>query len=157
MVAKSWLVAGLFVAFFAACEERVSSSNVSERRIPKGGVVAKVNDEPIGLEEVRQLRDASGLAPEEALSRLIDERLLAQHAAALGFGDLPKTLREVERARARTVLVDALEGDESEGNQLRQERLQKLLKDLRNKTQVVYDEAKVREALADESLLGTGT
>ncbi len=158
MGTKYWVTGGLFVAMSVACDGRSeTASEHSVGRGPGGAVVARVDGEPIGLSEVAKVCEETGLTPEEALSRLIDERLLAQYAASRGFGELRATAREVERARARAVLIDAVENDPNDSVERRREKLNHLLSELRSKTKVVLDEERVRTLLADDSLLGSGT
>ncbi len=122
----------------------------------QGAVVARVNGEAIALDEVRKVCAASGLSPEQALSRLVEERLLAQHAEARGYGDLAATRAALTRARVRALLEEQVErGGHSDAE--RAERLEQLLQTLRAQTRVVYDERAVREALSGDGTLGTGT
>lgn len=145
-----------------ACGE--GSGGVSPRAVevrpPTGPVVARVNGEAIALEEVRQVCAASGLTPEEALARLVDERVLAQYAEARGYGDLAETRSAVVRARVRALLEESVEGQgpgHEQTAELRGPRLESMIRDLRAKTKVVYDESAVNQALSDDSTLGPGT
>ena len=146
-------VLGLSVA--CGPDPDAAAPRADEARV-QGMVVARVNGDAISLEEVRKVCAASGLAPEDALARLVEERLLAQHAEARGYGDLAETRAAVTRARVRALLEEQVErGDR--GDAERAHRLEQLLQKLRAQTEVVYDERAVREALADDAMLGTGT
>lgn len=147
----------------ASCGEGtggVSPQAVGPRRVA-GPVVARVNGEPIGLEEVRAVCAAAGLAPAEALARLVDERVLGQYAEARGYGDLAETHKAVEGARVRALLGEAIEtsagGGQPSSDGARAERLESMVRELRAKTKVVYDENAVSHALSDDSTLGPGT
>ena len=109
---------------------------------------------------------ASGLSPELALNRLIDERVLAQYAEQRGYGELAETQSRAgacpraSAARRNRGSQDLRPGADSDTKQpLRgpQQRLEDLLKELRSKTKVVYDESAVSQALSDDSTLGPGT
>jgi len=122
----------------------------------QGAVVARVNGDAISLDEVREVCAASGLSPEDALARLVEERLLAQHAEARGYGELAETRAAVTRARVRALLEEQVERG-GQGDAERAQRLEQLLQKLRAQTQVVYDERTVHEALSDDRMLGAGT
>ncbi|MFT3922385.1 MAG: hypothetical protein QM778_07620 [Myxococcales bacterium] len=121
-----------------------------------GPVVARVNGEVIGLDEVRAVCVASGLAPEVALQRLVDERLLAQYAEKRGYGELAATQQEVARARVRALLEQGVEtrAPDDEG---RRKETARLLGELRDKTKVVYDEDAVRRTLSDDGTPDPGS
>lgn len=80
-----------------------------EKTQARGPVVATVDGDPISLSEVQELVDATGLSPREALERLENERLLAMYAEQRGYGQDANARRELERARARALLANAVE------------------------------------------------
>ncbi len=142
------------VLLWSACGEGASpgSSGAGLAARATGPVVARVNGDPIGLDEVRTVCASSGLSPEQALARLEDERLLAQYAEARGYGALVSRL-ELERARARALLEQAVDA-RAQGLDERRQELSRLLTELRGKTRVVFDENAVRQALSDDGTLG---
>lgn len=116
----------------------------------RGIEVASVNGEAIGIDEVRELSRATGLAPRAALRRLVDERLLAQRAEAGGYGERVSVRRELVRAAVRALLAEAVERAVPESDVTgRTARLAALLTELRRTTPVHFDEAGVRAALGD--------
>jgi hypothetical protein len=119
-------------------------------------VVARVNGDVVTLRQVRELCRQTGVSPEAALARLVDELLLAQYAEARGYAELRTTRRELERARVRALLEQAVEADGGASAPPGQ-RLEQLLTKLRRQTEVIWDEASVRAALSDPALLGPGT
>jgi len=119
-------------------------------------VVARVNGEPIGLNEVRAVCAASQLSPEEAFQRVIDERLLAQYARARGYGELSASKQELERARVRALLEQVVERGEP-SDEARRKALDGLVNKLKAETKVSYDENAVRQAFADDGALGPGS
>jgi hypothetical protein len=139
-----------------ACGEGSRQAPTSRAVRETGPVVARVNGDPIGLDEVRRLCAASSLSAEQALERLVEERLLAQHAEARGYGELAETRNALLRAQVRALLEDSVER-EVEGTPERRERLERLLQGLRGKTKVIYDENAVQRAMSDDSLIGSGT
>ena len=166
---RSVLITLGLLGLSGACGEGAGKRNpqVAATRKDAGPVVARVNGEAIGLEEVRAVCAASGLSPELALARLVDERVLAQYAEQRGYGDLAETQTELARARVRALLGQTVEAPASRsesGSQTTQsaarepqQGLDDLLKQLRAKTKVVYDESAVRRAMSDDRTLGPGT
>jgi hypothetical protein len=146
----------LGVLGMVACGDSARPAPSSRAVRDTGPVVARVNGDPIGLDEVRALCAAVKLSPEQALERLVEERLLAQHAEARGYGELAETRDAVVRAQVRALLEESVDR-EVEGTQARRERLERLLQSLRSKTKVVYDENAVQKAMSDDSLIGSGT
>lgn len=140
----------------AACGDGSQPAPTSRPVREAGPVVARVNGDPIGLDEVRQVCAASSLSPEQALERLVEERLLAQHAEARGYGEFAETRNAVLRAQVRALLEESVDR-EVEDTPGRRERLERLLQGLRSKTKVVYDEEAVQKAMHDDSLIGSGT
>lgn len=155
----AWLCASLGLALLqSGCDGAVSHSPGGKTQAPRAAdVVAEVNGDAIRLNEVKRVCEATGLAPEVALSRLIDQRLLAQYSEASGYGALATTVREVERARVRALLETVIEAQAGEAVEARKQLLERFLRDLRDKTPVVYDEPAVQRALADDLVLGRGT
>ncbi|HEX6242728.1 MAG TPA: hypothetical protein VFZ61_17565, partial [Polyangiales bacterium] len=69
--------------------------------VARGPLVGRVDASPIGLDEVRELCAATGLAPLDALRRLEDERLLTRAAAVRGYDKNGVVLAEVKRAEVQ--------------------------------------------------------
>ncbi len=109
-------VPALAVAFLIACTlgcgKRVSESPVEEVRKPgaveidPSKVVARVDGEPISVDEVRQLIDAvdGGMDAEQALEVLIRNALLAAEAAGRGYRKHSEVVTARQRALARALL-----------------------------------------------------
>jgi hypothetical protein len=104
--------AALLVAL-AGCEGKTTGPRAPHERAAgeavQEPVAARVNGEPIHVSEVAALVSASGLSARDALARLVDERLLSQHAESQGYGRLRSVEMEVARARVRALLVEAVE------------------------------------------------
>jgi hypothetical protein len=149
---------GMLLISAGACDSsagpKAGSGDTASRKT--GPVVARVNGDAITLEEVRAVCRESGLAADLALARLVDERLLAQYAEKRGYGELENAEIELARARVRALVEQAVERPGGALEQ-RAQRLEDLLKKLREATTVSFDEPAVREALADERTLGAGT
>ncbi len=113
----------------------------------QGPVVAEVDGDAIGLGEVQRLCDLTGLSPRAALQRLVAERLLVQHAAEQGYGDLPAVERAAARARVQALLASTIEVSAG-GDTLNDQRakLDRLLAELAQTSKVAYDEAAIRHA-----------
>lgn len=86
----------------AARDTQGASSQTRSRA--QGAVVATVGNEEIGLEDVKQLVQATGLTPEQALDRLVAEDLLQGLADEKGYADSRLLLRETKKAQARALL-----------------------------------------------------
>lgn len=151
---RSWRVGAVVVSAWLAlhgCQRAADHEAGTERPLVRGeGVaVAHVNGDPISLSEVQQLCDATQLSPHKALERLVAERLLAQHAAARGYGALPEVKRAQQQASVRVLLAQELEGP-GQPPQVEQRRgkLQRWLAALARQTRVTYDEATIGQAFA---------
>lgn len=70
----------------------------------QGPIVARVDGEPVSLDDVQQTVLATGLSPAEALGRIEAEALLAEHARRTGYGGSKKDERAIEAARVRVLL-----------------------------------------------------
>lgn len=118
----------------------------------QGPVVAEVDGDAIGLGEVQRLCDVTGLSPRAALERLVSERLLVQHAAEQGYGELPAVERAAARARVRALLAATIEGAGA-GTAVSQQReqLERLLAELAQRSHVAYDEAAIRQAFVQQA------
>lgn len=77
----------------------------------RGPIVARVQGTPIGLEQVRELSQAKGLTPREALSRLEDAVLLQHEAEQLGYQRSELVQQEARRALVRALLAEAVEAE----------------------------------------------
>jgi hypothetical protein len=75
----------------------------------RGAVVARVDGAPIGLDEVRELCERTGLAPRAALERLVDERLLVRAALARGYQQSSQVAQEGQRAEVQALLAAEVE------------------------------------------------
>jgi peptidyl-prolyl cis-trans isomerase C len=75
----------------------------------QGPVVARVDGEPVSLEDVRQTVEATGLSPADALARLEAETLLADYAQRAGYGGSKQDERAIDAARVRALLRVAVE------------------------------------------------
>jgi len=75
----------------------------------RGALVAKVDGAAIGVEQVRELAEATGLTPREALQRLEEEQLLVREAARRGYGRPELVERELRRALVQALLADTVE------------------------------------------------
>jgi hypothetical protein len=116
----------------------------------EGPVVAEVDGDPIGLGEVQRLCDVTGLSPRAALERLVGERLLVQHAAEQGYGELPAVERAAARARVRALLASTIEAPgAADTTEARRAKLQRWLVELAQTSRVAYDEATIRHVFAD--------
>jgi hypothetical protein len=140
-------VPSLLLVLLLAChgepQERASEAAV-------GPVVATVNGAPVALSEVEVLVRDQGLTPREALTRLIDNRLLAQEAIARGYGELPSVRREAVRASVQALLAQTVERDTSaQAVETRRERLSRLLVSLSSQVKVTFDEPAIKRAFAE--------
>jgi len=133
------------------CKDDAQSSAVTTSG-PLGAAVAQVNGDAIALGEVQRLCDATGLAPREALERLIAERLLVQHAAAQGYGELAVVERGVQQARVQALLAREIEGSGSlKDSEARRDKLTRWLALLARGTPITYDEMAIRHAFAEQT------
>lgn len=108
-IAGSLVVALVCATGCPSEHEQAAGGRWSKRA--EGPVVATVNGVEIGLSDVRELVDATGLSPREALRRLEDDVLLSQHAQTAGFGRSSLQGREAKRALVRALLASAVERD----------------------------------------------
>jgi hypothetical protein len=93
-----------------ACNGRDNGERAApERTHARGPVVARVQGTPIGLEQVRELAQETGLSPREALSRLEDAVLLERRAEQLGYQRSELVQQEARRALVRALLAQAVE------------------------------------------------
>lgn len=186
------LLGGLtaLVVSFAGCEERgARPRQTTASTQAEGVVVARVNGDAISGAEVGRLVELTGLAPREALERLVSERLLVQHAESRGYGELAVVRRELQRARVRALLQEVIERgrapedipldkvrarfeqkraaleaggpatfEEHEpklraelAEEARKDALEALLKELRARVSVSYDEDAIDKALSSEN------
>lgn len=133
-----WLLALLALAACSSEREEPSSPSRAARKLP---AAAWVNGEPIELEEVAALSQSARVPPAEALTRLVRERLLLQHAREGGYGDRPELTRALARARVRALLGRAVEaGTRDDALDERRRRLDALLASLAQRTPPQYDE-----------------
>jgi len=129
-----------------------------------GPVVAHVDGEPIGLAEVQQLCSATGLQPDQALRRLVSERLLVRHASSEGYGELAVVERAARQARVRALLARTVEAPQTPttlGSRAdpaptvtvaeQKERLDRLLTQLAQQVGVKYDEVAIQQAFKPDS------
>lgn len=145
-------IAILTACLTCACASGREPQALGPTRSVAGPVAAVVAGDPIALSEVEALCRASGLAPAEALSRLVAERLLVQHALAGGYDRAPGVAREVERAKVQALLAREVEAAVPEGEiEARRERLAALLATLARATPVRYDERAIQAAFASPS------
>jgi len=94
-------------ATLVGCQPEVhqaTAGQVDTRRV--ADLVARVGDVSIGAAEVEGLMQVEDLSAEAALQQLIDEELLAQEAARLGFTVEPEAERGIERVMVRAMLHD---------------------------------------------------
>lgn len=105
MARAAWLCLLLWACGGDGAGERATP----RRSHARGPIVARVQGTPIGLEEVRELAQATGLSPRDALSRLEDAVLLQQKAEALGYQRSGLVQREARRALVRALLEEAVE------------------------------------------------
>lgn len=134
----------------AACGAQRESAE-PERVASTHAAAALVEGQPIALEDVERLVRASGLAPREALARLIAERLLVRYAAERGYGGSDAVRRGAKQASVQALLAAEVEAAlPAEAVDARRDRLAALLSALARKTHVTYHEEIVRKALADE-------
>ena len=94
-------------ATLAGCQPEVdqaTAGQVDTRRV--ANLVARVGGVSIGAAEVEGLMQVEDLSAEAALQQLIDEELLAQEAARLGFTVEPEAERGIERMMVRAMLHD---------------------------------------------------
>jgi hypothetical protein len=157
MEVRGFVAAGVLMAM-TACGGGTTKNHPSEQRAQgagKGAVAASVNGEPIRVSEVAAVVSASGLSPRDALSRLVDERLLAQYAESRGYGELRSVEIEVVRARVRALLEAAVER-EIRPETIPAERVAERFEQLRNgpggsDLQLADQEAKIRQQLTLEA------
>lgn len=116
----------LLLAACAACGGQDGNRGSARWSQPaRGAVVAKVNGTEIGVDDVRELANATGLSPREALRRLEEDALLAERASAGGYQQTALLERETKRALVRALLAEAVErevGPETITQQALQER-----------------------------------
>lgn len=95
----------------AACGgERGSGEAEAGKLRARGAQVASVDGTGIGVDQVRELAERTGLAPRVALARLEDEQLLAREAARRGYGRPDLTEQAVKRALVQALLARTVEG-----------------------------------------------
>jgi hypothetical protein len=104
--------ARLFLLLLCAC----GGDGAGERAAPdrmhaRGPVVARVQGTPIGLEQVRELSQATGLSPRDALSRLEDAVLLQLQAEQLGYQRSELVQQEARRALVQALLARTIEAE----------------------------------------------
>ncbi len=78
------LLAGSLVVV-ACSTPRDSAARREQVAVLQGGAAAKVGDEIVSVAQVRELAKATGIAPEEARSRLVYDALMAAGARAEGY------------------------------------------------------------------------
>lgn len=74
-----------FIFILATCCGAEPEAPLLSSESGKGGVVAEVNGIPIHASQVEEAAVEAGVSPREALSRLIDEILIAREAAEMGL------------------------------------------------------------------------
>lgn len=149
-MSKARAVLALALGLVLGCVDDVKTGSVPTSSVD-GPVVAEVDGDAIGLGEVQRLCALTGLSPRAALQRLVGERLLVQHAAEQGYGQLPAVERAAARARVRALLASTIEVSAA-GDTLRDQRakLERLLAELAQTHKVAYDEAAIRHAFAPQ-------
>ncbi|AKF07889.1 peptidylprolyl isomerase [Sandaracinus amylolyticus] len=114
--ARSVVVACL-VSLALACGGETAAPDAGARRAVapsarvSGTVVSTVDGAPITLEEVEEVARETGLAPQDALRRLQEERVLAAHAEAAGLGDDDEVQDAVRRASVQALLEARVEAE----------------------------------------------
>lgn len=148
---KARAVLALALGVVLGCVDDTKTAAVPTGSV-EGPVVAEVDGDAIGLGEVQRLCDLTGLSPRAALQRLVGERLLVQHAAEQGYGDLPAVERAAARARVRALLASTIEVP-AVGDTVTDPRakLERLLAELAQTHKVAYDEAVIRHAFAPQT------
>ncbi len=101
---------GVLVLLSGCAGERDSGEAGAGKLRARGAVVAKVDRATIGVEQVRELAERTGVAPRVALERLEDEQLLASEAARRGYGRPDLTEQAVKRALVQALLAKTVEG-----------------------------------------------
>jgi hypothetical protein len=101
---------GLALGLLPACQEQqaANAGRVDVARA-RGEVVARVDGSSVGLDEVRELCERMGLTPREALSRLVDERLLAKEALRRGYQRTTLSPEETKRMLVQALLAREIE------------------------------------------------
>jgi hypothetical protein len=105
--------ASLFLLLLWACggDDGTGARAGPGRTQARGPIVARVEGTPIGLEQVRELAQATGLSPRDALSRLEDAVLLQQQAEQLGYQRSELVQRETRRALVQALLAETVEAE----------------------------------------------
>lgn len=117
---------------------------------PSGQVaaLARVNGEAVGVAEVAARARATGSTAKEALSQLVTERLLVQHAQAGGYDAQPSVARAVTQASVRALLTEEIERTiPVEDVAGRARRLEALLAEIAQRAPVRFVDAGVQAAL----------
>ena len=117
---------------------------------PSGQVaaLARVNGEAVSVAEVAARAHATGSTAKEALSQLVAERLLVQHAQAGGYGALPSVGRAVTQASVRALLAEEIERTiPVEDVAGRARRLEALLAEIARRAPIRFVDAGVQAAL----------
>jgi hypothetical protein len=139
------------LAFSIACGAPTDAAPAPVRA-SLGDAIARVEGQEIARAEVERLVTASGLSPERALQRLIEERLLVAHARERGYDALPAMQRELDRALVRALLAEELGvGTDPAQVEAQRTRLDALLEALGGRTQVRYDEAAISRAFSPKN------
>lgn len=101
---------GLVLSLLLACQEQRSANGgqVDVARA-RGEIVARVDGATVGLDEVRELCERTGLTPREALTRLVDERLLTKEALRRGYQHSALSPEETRRALVQALLAREVE------------------------------------------------
>jgi hypothetical protein len=104
--------ASLFLLLLWACGGDGSGERTAPGRThARGPIVARVQGTAIGLEQVRELSQATGLSPRDALSRLEDAVLLQQQAEQLGHQRSELVQQEARRALVQALLARTIEAE----------------------------------------------
>ncbi len=110
---RALLGLALCVIAAGACDDEPRRATTSAARPAKadvqGPIIARIDGEPVSLEDVQQTVDATGLSPADALARIEAETLLAEHARRSGYGKSKQDERAIEGARVRALLRVAVE------------------------------------------------
>ena len=94
-----------------ACTDPARERGAQASSQARGPVVARVQGTAIGLEQVRELAEATGISPREALAMLEDALLLEQHARQRGYDRSELVVAETQRALVRALLAETVEAE----------------------------------------------
>ena len=101
---------GLAWGLLQGCQEqRAATAGQVDVARARGEVVARVDGSAIGLDEVRELCERTGLTPREALTRLVDERLLTKEALQRGYQRTALSPEETRRVLVQALLASEVE------------------------------------------------